>query len=81
MKSGLLVCQFAIAAGLLATSVFVDKQLAYIATRDLGYDPDQVLALTVDESELALRYPALRASLMENGDKTARFAMLRLPCI
>lgn len=45
VRSGLVVFQFVISAGLIFSTLVVNKQLSFIRAKNLGYDKEQVLVL------------------------------------
>ena len=45
IRSGLVVLQFVISAGLILATLIVNKQMEYIQNKDLGYEKDQMLVL------------------------------------
>ncbi len=45
IRSGLVVFQFVISAGLILATLIVNQQMSYIQSKDLGYDKDQMLVL------------------------------------
>lgn len=45
VRSGLVVFQFVISAGLIFGTLVVDKQMSFIQNKDLGYNKDQILVL------------------------------------
>lgn len=45
VRSGLVVFQFVISAGLIFATLIVNQQMNYIHTKDIGYDRDQLLVI------------------------------------
>ncbi len=45
IRSGLVVFQFVISAGLIIATLVVDQQMLYIQNKDIGYEKDQMLVL------------------------------------
>ena len=45
IRSGLVVFQFVISAGLILATLIVDRQMSYIHNKDIGYDKDQILSI------------------------------------
>lgn len=45
VRSGLVVFQFVISAGLILATLVVNKQMQYMQNKDLGYDRDQLLVI------------------------------------
>ena len=46
IRSGLVVFQFVISAGLIFSTIIVNQQMNYIQNKNLGYDKDQILVIT-----------------------------------
>ena len=47
---GLVVFQFVLAVFLIAATLVIRSQLMYVQTKDLGYDPEDLLALTINRN-------------------------------
>ncbi len=45
IRSGLVVFQFVISAGLILGTIIVDQQMSFIQNKDIGYDKEQLLVL------------------------------------
>ena len=45
IRSGLVVFQFVISAGLILATIVVDQQMSFIQNKDIGYDKEQILVL------------------------------------
>ncbi len=45
LRSGLVVFQFILSVGLIIATIVVDQQMAYIQSKDIGYQKDQMLVL------------------------------------
>ncbi len=67
IRSGLVVFQFVISAGLILAVLVVDRQMAYIQSKNLGYDKEQILYLR--ESHL----------LGNNNNETLKNELLKNP--
>jgi putative ABC transport system permease protein len=78
MRKGLVVFQFAISIALVICTLALNRQVSYMQNKDLGFDKDQVVSLTLD-SLARTRIPALRNALMTLPDVEAVSATTQLP--
>ncbi|NIG53927.1 ABC transporter permease [Chitinophaga sp. Cy-1792] len=62
----LVISQFAISAALIICTVIVYQQIKHGQTREVGYDPNNLINVTATE-ELNKNYTALRQDLMNTG--------------
>ncbi len=65
IRSGLVVFQFVISAGLILAVLVVDQQMEYIQNKNLGYDRDQILVLR-DSYLLGNNNETLKNELLKN---------------
>jgi putative ABC transport system permease protein len=66
-KKAMIVFQFFITAGLIAASLCIERQVNFIASKDLGYEKYGVLIVHVPDAQLRILYPSLRNKLSTNS--------------
>ena len=66
VRSGLVVFQFVISAGLILSTLVVNQQMEYIQNKNLGYEKDQILVLR-------------ESYLLGNNNETLKNELLRNP--
>ena len=66
MKKGLVVVQFAITVGLIACSLVVRHQMAYMQNKELGYDKEQLVSLKVATGNFTEFYRRANSILSQN---------------
>lgn len=64
-RTVLVIVQFVISIGLIASSLLINGQLKYIHTKDLGFDKENVMYLPL-MSEFSSRYAVFRTTLLGN---------------
>ncbi len=67
LKKGLVTFQFTISAVVLISTILVSKQLEYIQNKKLGINPEQVLVIPFQDSEIANRYPEIKSQLLKES--------------
>lgn len=67
LKKGLVTFQFTISAVVLISTILVSKQLEYIQSKKLGINPEQVLIIPFQGSEIADRYPEIKTELLKKS--------------
>ena len=72
LRRGLVVFQFAISVALIACTVLVFNQLAFMRNQDLGFDKEQVLVINAQ---------GLPGSLMRQQYETTKTEFARLPAV
>src|SRR5258708_1674707 len=81
LRSSLIVFQFAISIALIASTLVVMDQIAFIRKKDLGIDPEQVVLIPFQTDEITSRYEVMRTEMQRNpsvlsvaasGDKVSR---------
>jgi putative ABC transport system permease protein len=50
LRKGLVVTQFAVSAGLILGTIVIYQQLNYVQTKNLGFDGEQVVTVTLDDA-------------------------------
>jgi putative ABC transport system permease protein len=65
VRSGLVVFQFVVSAGLILATLVVNQQMQYIQNKDIGYDRDQLLVLR-EAYFLGNQKSAFKNELMKN---------------
>ncbi len=63
-KDGLIVFQFVCATALIFTTVIMDQQTSYLSSKDMGFDPHQVLAIPVRDEQVQNNYFAVKQELL-----------------
>jgi|WetSurSiteA1Bulk_404760.scaffolds.fasta_scaffold01023_5 putative ABC transport system permease protein len=64
----LVIFQFSISISLIIGTLVIYKQIAFLRNRDLGFDQEQVVVVTMKDGAIRSQYDAIRASLMNNPD-------------
>jgi len=64
MQNLLLTVQFAISSGLIICTIVVSQQLDYIHKKDLGYNRDHILVLSISENQAAAKLPLLKQRIL-----------------
>jgi len=64
-KKGLIVVQFVITIGLMASSLFISLQLKYTKTKNQGFNKEQILALPLIGLNAQKSYPILKQQLLK----------------
>ncbi len=77
VRKALVIGQFGIAAFLIVASTVVHDQLLFLDSRDVGYDPGNLLTIQVQNRAVKERYPVLRDRLMEDPRVEATATMTR----
>ncbi len=65
LRKGLVVLQFAIAVGIIASTIIIGKQLHYVENKNLGFNKDQVIVIPLRHEELMKEYPAFRQAFLQ----------------
>lgn len=65
LRKGLVVLQFAIAVGIIASTIIAGEQLSYVQNKSLGFNKDQVLVIPLRHEELMKKYPTLRQAFLQ----------------
>lgn len=65
-RNTLVVCQFVISVALIICTLVITQQLKYINDRDLGYEKDQIISVTIRDSELRKNLDAMVNTLKRN---------------
>ncbi|MEX1055932.1 MAG: FtsX-like permease family protein, partial [Rhodothermales bacterium] len=65
-RRGLVVGQFAISIALIAGTFVVVRQLDYLETKDLGFDPEQVVVLPTGDTSIRTRFDAFKQAVLSH---------------
>ncbi len=68
LRKVLVGAQFAVSIILIITTMTVYRQLEFMRDQNLGFDKDQVLAISVSDETLQKKYDVLREQLLRNPD-------------
>jgi putative ABC transport system permease protein len=75
LRSGLVIFQFVISAGLILATLVVNQQMSFIQHKELGYDKDQMLVLResylLGNDEMAFKNEILKDSRVANVSSSA----------
>lgn len=75
LRSGLVVFQFVISAGLIFATLVVGRQMSYIQNKNIGYDRDQILVLRdahfLGNNEIAFKNEILKDPRVKNVTTSA----------
>lgn len=66
LRESLVVLQFAISTGVIACTLVMASQLRYLATRPLGYERDDRVAITLHGVDTIVQSAAIRTELLRN---------------
>ncbi len=64
-KKGLIIVQFVITIGLMASTLFISLQLKYTKTKNQGYNKEQIMALPLIGSKAQNSYTVLKQELLK----------------
>jgi putative ABC transport system permease protein len=64
----LVVLQFAISLALIINTWIIFKQLNYMKSKELGFDPKNVVIIELENRQMMRQYPVLRDALLGNPD-------------
>jgi putative ABC transport system permease protein len=67
LRVGLVVFQFTVSIGLIASTAVIQKQLHYINTRDVGYDREQVVLFSMVDATMAENQQVFRDALLQHS--------------
>lgn len=62
-RKALVVFQFVISIGLIATVIIVTQQIKYVQNKDIGFDKENLLAIRLGTNELSNKYSAIKTQL------------------
>jgi len=65
LRKGLVILQFSISIIMLVCTWLVYDQLQYLSEKDLGFDKEHIIRMSLSTQEIQENYNALRAKLME----------------
>ena len=75
----LVVFQFAVTVFLIAATAVVYRQLDYIRTKNLGFDKEQVVVLSIGDRALRETYKTLKAELLQHPNVLHTSAIHSIP--
>jgi putative ABC transport system permease protein len=64
----LVVFQFTISIGLIIGTVMIFRQVNFMRKADLGFDPDQVIMIRINQSKVSRDFESFRNELLKNPD-------------
>ncbi len=70
LRNGLVVAQFIISIILIASSIVVRNQLHFIQNREMGYNREQILVMSIHDRNLLKKMEALRTELKSHPNIT-----------
>ena len=65
LRKGLVIFQFALSIGIIFATLIAHKQMFYIQSRNLGYDKEQIIVISLNK-DLRKNYEAFRNELLTN---------------
>jgi putative ABC transport system permease protein len=65
LRKGLVIFQFALSIGIILATLIAHKQMFYIQSRDLGYDKEQTIVISLNK-DLRKNYEVFRNELLTN---------------
>jgi putative ABC transport system permease protein len=68
IRKFLVVLQFAISLALIVNTWVIFKQLSYMKNKELGFDPDNVVIIELENQQMMRQYPVFRNALLESPD-------------
>ena len=74
MQKGLVTFQFGIAVFLVVSSVLIFRQVDYMATKDLGFDKEQLVSIKVEDKVLQNKIDIIKQAMMNVGGVVAATA-------
>jgi putative ABC transport system permease protein len=66
IRKFLVIFQFVISILLIICTMVIYKQIGYLRNRDLGFDQEQVVVISLKDGTVRKQYDAIRASLLTN---------------
>ncbi|NIV03240.1 FtsX-like permease family protein, partial [Candidatus Saccharibacteria bacterium] len=66
LRKVLVIAQFTITIALIAGTVIISRQLNYISEKDLGFDQEEVVILSIPREEAESNYESLKTRLLQN---------------
>lgn len=79
VRKGLIVFQFAISSLLVIGTLIVDRQLDYVATKALGFEPAQLLNIDINNGDIRARLDAFQAAIEQVPGVRSSSAMSGTP--
>ncbi len=65
LRKGMIVLQYAVAIGIIASTIIASEQLQYVRNKNLGFNGSEVLVFPLRHEKLMHEYPALREAFMQ----------------
>lgn len=65
LRKGLVIFQFVLSIGIIVSTLTVQKQMKFIQSRNLGYDKEQIMVISLNK-DLRQNYEALRNELLKD---------------
>jgi len=66
MRKGLVIFQFVISIFLIICTLFIYKQISFLRNRDLGFNQEQVVVVSMKDDEIRSQYGVIRSELLNN---------------
>ena len=79
LRNGLVVFQFALSAFLLMATGVIYRQAQFIREKNLGYNPEQILTIPMQNPALARDYETVKHELLQHPNIVAVSASANLP--
>ncbi|MEP5522154.1 MAG: FtsX-like permease family protein, partial [Balneola sp.] len=67
LKRGLVTLQFSISAIVLVSTILISKQIHFVQNKNLGINPEQVLVIPFQNSEIANRFSEIKEELIKES--------------
>ncbi|MEP6362069.1 MAG: FtsX-like permease family protein, partial [Balneola sp.] len=67
LKRGLVTLQFSISAIVLVSTILISKQIQFVQNKNLGINPEQVLVIPFQNSEIANRFTEIKEELIKES--------------
>ncbi|MEP1940494.1 MAG: FtsX-like permease family protein, partial [Balneola sp.] len=67
LKRGLVTLQFSISAIVLVSTILISKQIQFVQNKNLGINPEQVLVIPFQNSEIANRFSEIKEELIKES--------------
>jgi putative ABC transport system permease protein len=64
----LVVFQFTISIGLIVGTIMIFRQVSYLRNADLGFKPDNIIMMRINQSKVSRDFETFRNELMKNPD-------------
>ncbi len=79
LKKGLFVFQFAIAIGLVITTLVIQQQVRFLYQKDIGFRPEQVVVVPIRDEDVQKNYEAVKNELLSQPGVKSVSAISNFP--